>query len=106
MELVCSFNMLFYITCRLIWLQGNAFVLAIEPILCCRLILSTRSTLQARTTVTEFTTTGIAALEMELKGYHDNRSPACRHHLDSMGLPRFPGQSTANPVVNSLLGQH
>ena len=99
--MVRSFDVLSEVICRLIWLQGNAFVLAIEPILCCRLILNTRSTLQ-RPTVTELTTTGFTALEIELKAYRRTQSPARKHHLDSMGLPQLTGMSIANSVFNSL----
>jgi len=103
MELVCLSNVLFRVIYRLIWLQGNAFVLAIEPILCCRLVLNTRSTFQTHSTFTGLTTTGVAALEIELKAYRGNRSQAHKQHLDSMGLPQLTGAPAASLILNSLL---
>src|SRR5258706_10901432 len=98
MQLVRSFNVPFALIYRLIGPQGNAFVLAIEPILCCRLVLNTRLTLKTSLMGTELTTTGVAALDTELKAYRDYRS-LTRRHLDSMGLPQIAGTSTSNPMV-------
>ena len=98
MQVVRSFNVPFALSYRLIGPQGNAFVLAIEPILCCRLVLNTRLTLKTGPMGTELTTTGVAALDTELKGFRGYRSLA-RRHLDSMGLPQITGTSTPNPIV-------
>jgi len=51
---------------------------------------------------TELTTTGVAALETELKAYRDCRSQT-RKHLDSMGFPQITGTSTANLIVSTQL---
>jgi len=51
---------------------------------------------------TELTTTGVAALETELKAYRDCRSQT-RKHLDSMGFPHITGTCTANLIVNTQL---
>lgn len=100
MQLVCFYNVPFALIFKLIWPQGNALVLAIEPILCCRLVLNIRSTLQTGTTGTELTTTGVAALETELRVYRDSRSRTPpRKHLDSMGFPKVAGTSTSNPIA-------
>jgi hypothetical protein len=103
MQTVCPFNVLVKVIYTFIWLQGNAFVLAIEPLLCCRLVLNTRSTMYTRSTGTGLTTTGVAAFEVELQAYRETRSVARKHHLDSMGLPQITGMSTANAVVNPVL---
>ena len=50
---------------------------------------------------TELTTTGVAALDTELKVYRDSRS-RLRKHLDSMGFPQITGTSTSNPLVIPL----
>jgi hypothetical protein len=51
------------------------------------------------------TTTGVVALETELKVYRDSRNPARLAHkrLDSMGLPQITGTSTASLMVDTLL---
>jgi len=85
----------------LIWLQGTAFVLAIEPMLCCRLVLNTRSTLQARSEVKEFAATGTTSFETELEAYRG--SSARKRNLDSMGLPQITGTPTANPIIKFSL---
>ena len=97
MQAVCFVNVLLEVTYMLIWIQGVAFSLAIEPMLCCRLVLNTRSTIQARSETTGFSVSGSTALGTELKAYRGG--PMRKHHLDSMGLPQITGMSTANPVL-------
>lgn len=101
MELVRSYNVPFALKYGLTWPQGNAFVLAIEPILCCRLILNTRLSLQTGPAVTGLTSTSVAALETELETYRDCRRPA-RKQLDSMGFPKVAGASISNSVYSSI----
>jgi hypothetical protein len=64
--------------------------------LCCRLVLNTRSTFQ-RSKVIEFSTTGATSFDTKLKAYRGGA--ARKHHLDSMGLPQITGMSTANPII-------
>jgi len=72
-----------------------AFVVAIEPILCCRLVLNTRSTVHANFRVTDLTTTVTTSFDTELKAYRGK--PARK--LDSLGLPQITGTFTANPII-------
>ena len=65
--------------------------------LCCRLVLNTISTFQARYGTTDFSTSGSIALGTEVKAYRGGA--ARKHHLDSMGLPQITGMSTANPTL-------
>ena len=65
--------------------------------LCCRLVLNTISTFQARCGTTDFSTSGSTALETELKACRGGA--ARKHHLDSMGLPQITGMSTSNPTL-------
>ena len=64
--------------------------------LCCRLVLNARSTIQGRSETTDFTTPASVAFDTELKAYRGGA--ARKHHLDSMGLPQITGMSTANAV--------
>ncbi len=65
--------------------------------LCCRLVLNTRSSFQARPEVSEFSTSDHPTFETELKAYRGG--PGRKHRLDSMGLPQITGMSTANPIL-------
>ena len=65
--------------------------------LCCRLVLNTRSSIQARPEDAGFPATGSTTFETELKAYRGG--PARKHHLDSMGLPQMTGMSTSNPII-------
>ena len=65
--------------------------------LCCRLVLNTRSTIQGSSATTDFSAPVTAAFETELKAYRGGR--ARKHNLDSMGLPQITGMSTVNPVL-------
>jgi hypothetical protein len=53
-------------------------------------------------TATDLTTTAVAALEIELKGYQSAARKRERH-LDSMGIPQITGMSTADLKVTSSL---
>ena len=65
--------------------------------LCCRLVLNTRSTLRAQPEVSNFSTSGSSAFGTELKAYRGGL--VRKHRLDSMGFPQITGMSTANPIL-------